>query len=207
MDFTQTLVMVACVSFFGVAATAQIDPSIPLRVNPPQQFDVIDAMRRAQEIARIRSEIELNRQAAERIALENQQLKQRQTQPRVAIPPPPPVRVPENASNIKTSGLYNGRIRKTLDESVKLLWLEVAVNGVLYATAATNTMDKIKTILPGLTYQETSQALDSFYATPENANIPVVFALQIVTMKAGGVDQDTVTKQTNELRALALNAQ
>ena len=55
---------------FSAKGIAQIDPSIPLRVNPARMPDVAESMKKALEIKRMQLEIEAKQREMERQAKE-----------------------------------------------------------------------------------------------------------------------------------------
>jgi len=199
-----------CLGVCLVAASAAQTP-IPLQVKPPQFPDPIETLRRVQEIRNMQAAWEIQRQEAEQLRLRNEKLREPQPVPSV-VPPPPIVPAPSTPGTqalsfpvdpavVKSGGLYNGRMWKALTADYKILWLDVTANGVIYTAGIMNSTDKLSLLFPlTLTFGEVSQSLDVFYATPENMPIPIVSALQIVNMKASGVDPAVVEEQTNGFR-------
>ena len=75
---------------FSAKGIAQLDPSIPLRVNPPRGVDVAESMKKALEIKRMQLENEAIRQEIERRARESA-AQPTPSQPTVAAANPPAV--------------------------------------------------------------------------------------------------------------------
>jgi hypothetical protein len=105
----------------------------------------------------------------------------------------------------ETGTFSNGRKWKAMQEVEKLVWLHAYREGLMAAIMASyegrgesfvvarDLVPKMRGLYPeDLTNGEVGSALDSFYNTPENAPVPISFALQAINMKAVGVEQSKI---------------
>jgi hypothetical protein len=111
---------------------------------------------------------------------------------------------------LRTHGFMNGRGWRTLNGNEKLICLSAFRDGLAWGYGIGQGKGSQSTPTPSLnlsgmfperlTWAETSSALDRFYDTPENGPIFLPGALQIVTMKAVGVDESVIEEHLQQLR-------
>lgn len=110
-------------------------------------------------------------------------------------PPAPPTR---------TNGNINGRMWRSLDVTLKTVFLMGLEEGLREAGSNSTTAD---TYFPKrLTHGEFMESIDQFYAEPANLLVPVIRAMPLITGKVNGAQQSTFDKILALLRAEALAA-
>lgn len=156
----------------------------------------------------------LQKEQLRTLKLQNQQLEQQQrnqaiqqqTQvPPPAAPPTPPTPTSQLGAgeNQRTLGFLNGRTWNAANADMKVSYM----TGLLEMIMLTPDADMLKYFGRNLTTAENSKAVDRFYEEPENLNIPVPFALQIVAKKANGESPDAVENFAATVRRTILDLQ
>ena len=178
----------------------QSDPStIPLRVGMPRFESPTDAMIRAQQLRRLR----LENDALQRDADTRQEAVGTHPVESVnALPAPaPPVvhGLSAPAEDQTTLGFMNGRAWKTASTDMRLSYMVGMAEATVLAKA-----DIFRYFAKGLKATEDAMAVDKFYEDPGNLPVPVLFAMQIVAMKANGEAPDSVENFTATLKRMIL---
>jgi hypothetical protein len=114
--FKCALLVFGAASLFG-----QIDPSIPLRVNPPNTPNLIQQMQEVQRLRNLRMEERMQAEELRRLPLENQGRPASTVERPVPVPKPPEVKPVDLGTS--TRGLFNGRAWKTLSPGEKLMFV------------------------------------------------------------------------------------
>jgi len=116
---------------------------------------------------------------------------------------------PTQRETWQTGTLMNGRFWKTLDDGEKLAFVVGYANAIDFVSyKATSTFPDYRSFNgkfwpSSLIYGEVKSALDRFYETPENGQIAVAPALQVVAARSTGTDEEAVQKLIVALRAAA----
>ena len=119
--------------------------------------------------------------------------------------------VPGNSNpEWQTGGLLNGRFwnaqTKTMKESFVLGYATGSYDAALlvFERAGRDGTPLLKELFPGgMNPSEVAQAVDKFYATPENIRVVVNAAIKIVAMRVAGADDAKIQKATADARASA----
>jgi hypothetical protein len=109
--------------------------------------------------------------------------------------------------SLRSLGLWNGRAWLSWDTHMRLGYLFGYRDHLRVTTDALKTAkdwEDETTWWPNLTYGQTAKALDTFYAVPENGNIPIRGALHIVAERVLGKWEGEVEKDIERLRKIAL---
>lgn len=200
----------------GLSCIAQsTSPALLDAIAHPQVPNIIspmDAMIKAQQLRRLQLENQAIQQRNEAAAQQQSQQSQGATRPSAAaaypLPDPPVVRKPPslNQAPIETQltlGFSNGRAWNGATAEMKLSY----VTGMLEVLSLTQSADLMKFFGRGLTVLETAQAVERFYAEPENLQVPVTFALQVVAMKTNGESPEAVAGFTAGIKKAIIDLQ
>jgi hypothetical protein len=173
---SKALFRLLLISALVVAAHAQIDPTIPLRVKPVQIPDQTEAYRRTQEIRNIQLQ-------NEQIRLQNEAIIKARNAEQQRPAPTPPTAPASTEQPEKTLGILNGRFWLSANETARLYYL-IGLNN---ATAALG-KDGVRELFLAwpATFAEMIKFVDGFYADPANGVIPVLDAIGIFTAKLHG---------------------
>ena len=106
------------------------------------------------------------------------------------------------APALTTAGYINGRTWRALQSGEKILYL----TGFAEALLQVDSPMRSNYIATQLSTGEAGEAVDRFYAEPENLPIPVTGALVVVTMRANGAAQSSINDVLSFSRRLALSA-
>jgi len=121
-----------------------------------------------------------------------------------------PVMGAEKVGSIFTMQLLNGRgWLKLPDDASRDIYLLGVINGLRWAwleQGEVNSKLMEGIYIPTLSIGETRKGLNRFYDDPANANVIVIFALEILKMRVDGKPQADIDKQTAEARAFARDA-
>ena len=182
----------------ALAAHAQIDPTIPLRVKTPQIQDPMETYRRAEEIRNLQLR---NQQIQEQIRLQDEANRRA----REAAPPTPQAPTLRPAmSTDRTLGILNGRFWQSASETARLYYL-VGFNDATAALAKDDLRERVSA--GSATFAEKMKFVDGFYADPANAAIPVLDALIVFTAKLNGFLPDSLEALTAWFRSETAKAQ
>jgi hypothetical protein len=118
----------------------------------------------------------------------------------------------EGSNRLLTDGFSNGRAwnamavnnKLTIDEKLEfLMGFREAASVVIITVVKPELYDEVfKDFWPSsLTNREIIDALNRFYDTPENRPISIANALTVVAKRAAGVDETTIQKLIEDLRA------
>lgn len=106
-----------------------------------------------------------------------------------------------------TNSFRNGRAWRNLDSvQAKVSFLVAYRDGLAFGFMMGKRVDVDlnKDLAPffpkNLTWEETAVSLDRLYEVPENRPIPIMNALQIVTLQGLGVSKERVDKAIEDLR-------
>lgn len=189
--------MIVPLSCFG-----QLDPSIPLRFKPTIPLNPPANVLELQQVKLQQQQIELQRHQLEQVQREDTE-RQRTTPAARYIPPPPAVNpVPSfDMNGMKSSGLFNGRLWMRLPAEERTFLLAGSADSLNFATLAGDYKEPLGLIFPASsTFNELAQGLDRIYAEPENARIPISFALRVFQWKVSGAKEADVTERLRVLR-------
>ncbi|MEO8051013.1 MAG: hypothetical protein ABI833_11405 [Acidobacteriota bacterium] len=137
-----------------------------------------DVMRKAAEIRQINQQTELMRQQTEALRQQN------------STPTLDPQTEPD--ANNATQGLLNGRG-----------WLPMTLQERIYFLGAAHDMQQVYGDFGlhfGLTSQQLANAVEDFYINPANLPLPVIDALQIISLQRKGVAPPEVEQRLVEMR-------
>ena len=135
---------------------------------------------------------------------------------------PVPTLAPQTRLAMYTAGLQNGRAWSLLDDFAKLAWVVGYGEGIQMAQVEAMRADDDKasalscaaristnlhyfaTYAGNLTAEELAKGVEKFYqSAPENAPVPIVFALQFVALKASGATPSQLEEYASSLRKKA----
>lgn len=100
-------------------------------------------------------------------------------------------------------GYLNGRAWQSLAPDTRFLFIYVINESF---TRAEQKEKQFQYIPESLSFGETMESLNRFYAEPENRLIPIMDALHIASDKAKGVAQPEIDRQIAGQRRLAIEA-
>jgi len=114
----------------------------------------------------------------------------------------------------RTAGFANGRFWRALTPESKLVWLVAYRDGLSWATVMHQKgnnanlsrviNEETNPLFPAtLTWEETAASLDQLYEVPENRQIALPNALQIVVLRAAGVAPDVIDRQVAVFRRVS----
>jgi hypothetical protein len=92
----------------------------------------------------------------------------------------------------------NGRAWNSMDDGMRISYITGAADAFRFSGYA-----EFDSFFHALTTGENSKALSHFYDEPENALIPIIDALGIVTMKTKGASPAEIATATAKFRRLA----
>jgi hypothetical protein len=175
----------------ALAAHAQIDPTIPLRVKPVQIQDPMEAYRRAQEIRSLQLQ-------NEQIRLQNEEIIRARNAAQQPIPAPPASsdklqqQNPSGTGDLTTHGMLNCRAWKGSGDALRIVYVTAGMEMLLRVLMDTERdQEAVKAsfgkYMPyDLKVEEMRDGTTQICAQPENAMIPVVDALKLLSLKTRG---------------------
>src|SRR6266436_1301392 len=95
----------------------------------------------------------------------------------------------------RTDKVANGRFWKALSNEGRLYYVIGFSDGVV-----SSSLEAIATYIPNATYGETVEAIDRFFAEPENAAIPVRDAVRVFRMKLNGASPERIEEEKAAIR-------
>lgn len=115
---------------------------------------------------------------------------------------------PQDADIHKTGTLDNGRRWKTLDLLAKVAWVSGYNDGVRTGLVWAQVTDEARTdtankLLPVLTVEVATDALDRFYAVPKNERVPISMALTVIVARMNGATEEFLEGMTERYREAA----
>jgi len=125
-----------------------------------------------------------------------------------ALPPTVSSMPAQDDPNVRwhTNGTANGRFWNDLAPNQKSAYLNGLWDGLAQAKGFLNAAN-VESLYPlGLTNGEIDKALDRFYDTPENIQVPIGWALVICRQRLQGVDESEVQKHILTFRQYAVIA-
>ena len=129
----------------------------------------------------------------------------------------------DTTDRMMTGGIQNGRFWNAISQESKLAWLFGYRSGILQAAlvsyqnsnpgadgaAGARETLKLQNQIIGisfpadLTYDEIAKSLDQFYDSPENLQVDLRDALEIVVLKTRGVAQSQIDEMISRFRKSA----
>lgn len=94
----------------------------------------------------------------------------------------------QDVNAIRTGGLFNGRFWNAASVEGRLGYL-MGFNDALGARGSDGSAARY---LPTLNFAEQQTAVTRFYQEPENLAIPILGALEVITLKVKGGDQSAI---------------
>jgi hypothetical protein len=117
-----------------------------------------------------------------------------------ATAPPVASQVPPLSAATTTGKMLNCRVWQTLSPDSKLAWTVGAVEGFYYGSGEDHDKTAWYKGSAKLLYPERSAGLDALCGNPENAIVPIVWAMRIVSMKGQGDSPSSIADAEAELR-------
>jgi hypothetical protein len=121
--------------------------------------------------------------------------------------PPQPTTDTTNEPVTKTSGRYNGRFWRILNEDAKtgfpFGYAEATDLQMVLTAPDVESLKKFKPLFwpPRLTFEEIRASLDRFYDVPENRPISISDALEVVSKRVTGASEQDLEVYITKLRA------
>ncbi|HEX4137021.1 MAG TPA: hypothetical protein VHY84_20590 [Bryobacteraceae bacterium] len=110
---------------------------------------------------------------------------------------------PLGGSDVMTYGKINGRAWRSMPDAAKITYVVGALEGAMSASPAEYAA---KYMLGELKTGEVRDAIDRFFAEPENILINVIEALHIVAMRVMGASQQSIDTEVSVDRMVANGA-